>query len=419
MTLRPLPMAGVREPAPRAVRHTVMAAVVGGYLLAALVVVVANGALSRPRWLALHLVGLGAATNAVLVWSRHFAQALLHARVTSERAAHARLVILNAAVIAVLIAVPAGATDVAAAAGFVVVGIIGWHVVSLAVMARRHQLRGPLRRVVGFFVTSALSLVIGAGFGSALAGGWAPDDSTTQQRLHLAHAQLNLLGWIGMAVLGAEVVLWPAVLRTRMAPQAPRLAPVTLYGAVTGLGVLVTGILTGSRPAAVTGAAVYAAAVAVAIFPMILTLPGRPSRTSSAWWLAAATIWLLAGVVVDATRLATVNGADAILHPLVPLMVLGLIVQALVGALTFLLPVTVGGGPAGNRRMAGALERGWQPRFVLANIGTLLVALPSPAAVHTAGWVLAIVGFGAFLPLLAAALAGSDVVRGWRTRHQR
>ncbi len=58
----------------------------GGSLLRA-VVVAAHRLVPVPQWLALHLLGLGAATNAVVVWSRFFAQALLRARTGSERPA--------------------------------------------------------------------------------------------------------------------------------------------------------------------------------------------------------------------------------------------------------------------------------------------------------------------------------------------
>jgi nitrite reductase (NO-forming) len=49
------------------------------------VVAAARRLVPAPEWLALHLLVLGAATNAVFVWSRFFAQALLHARPGSER----------------------------------------------------------------------------------------------------------------------------------------------------------------------------------------------------------------------------------------------------------------------------------------------------------------------------------------------
>jgi nitrite reductase (NO-forming) len=271
-------------------------------------------------------------------------------------------------------------------------------------MARRHRLPGPLRGVVGFYVASATCLVVGAGIGAALAGQWVADDSTAQQRLHVAHAQLNLFGWIGLAVLGTLVVLWPAVLRTRMVDVAPRVSRWTLALCVTGLAVLVTGVLTGTRDVAVAGVAGYGVGVVSALVTMARTLPGRPSRSSAAWWLGASCCWLLVGVAVDAQRLATPRDADVTLRPLVPILAAGLIGQALVGALTFLLPVTIGGGPQGNRRMTDLLERVWPVRLVLADVGIALVAVPAPPAVHIVGWAAALTGLGSFLPLLTAAL---------------
>jgi nitrite reductase (NO-forming) len=58
--------------------HTATGAIVAAYMLAA-VVAAAHQVVSAPEWLALHLLVLGTATNAVFVWSRFFAQALLHA----------------------------------------------------------------------------------------------------------------------------------------------------------------------------------------------------------------------------------------------------------------------------------------------------------------------------------------------------
>lgn len=57
-----------------------------------------------------------------------------------------------------------------------------------------------------------------------------------------------------------------------------------------------------------------------------------------------------------------------------------MIVQVLTCALTFLLPVTVGGVPAGNRRLTEILEFAWRSRAVLGNAGVLgLAALPQMA----------------------------------------
>jgi nitrite reductase (NO-forming) len=90
---------------------------------------------------------------------------------------------------------------------------------------------------------------------------------------------------------------------------------------------------------------------------------------------------------------------------LIPVLAIGVVAQDVAGALTFLLPVTVGGGPAGNRRLTVILDRGWRVRAALGNAGVLgLVALPGGAA-RTAAWVAVLAGFGAFPVLALAALA--------------
>ncbi|MCA9711131.1 MAG: hypothetical protein KDK70_35140, partial [Myxococcales bacterium] len=48
------------------------------WLMAIPVVAVAHPWLPEPRWLLLHLLLLGAVTHSIVVWSQHFADALLH-----------------------------------------------------------------------------------------------------------------------------------------------------------------------------------------------------------------------------------------------------------------------------------------------------------------------------------------------------
>ncbi len=57
--------------------HLRAGSVVFGWLVALVVVAVAQPFLPLSSWLLVHLLGLGAASNAILIWSRHFADALL------------------------------------------------------------------------------------------------------------------------------------------------------------------------------------------------------------------------------------------------------------------------------------------------------------------------------------------------------
>jgi nitrite reductase (NO-forming) len=216
--------------------HRAAGALVAGYLLAAAVVVVAHRLVPVPQWLALHLLGLGAATNAVVVWSRFFTQALLHARTGSERPAQLRLGLLNAGVITVLAGVAGHAGLVAAAGAAVVVAVIIAHTVSLLAMARSSPMAGPLAVVAWYYLAAGAALAAGGTVGGLLAAGWVRSPRLAGA-LTLAHAQLNLFGWVGLAVIGTQFMLWPMVLRTRMSDAAPRLARPVLMMTAGGLAV--------------------------------------------------------------------------------------------------------------------------------------------------------------------------------------
>lgn len=91
------------------------------------------------------------------------------------------------------------------------------------------------------------------------------------------------------------------------------------------------------------------------------------------------------------------------------MVVVGFAAQALLGALTYLLPVVLGGGPAGGRRLAGLLDAGWPVRLAALNCGTLLVVLPLPAPSAALGWAAA-----GLAGLSFAGLAVLGVMRGVR-----
>src|SRR5215216_7655975 len=86
----------------RARRHLLVAGFVVAYLAAGGVTVALGDRVTGGLWLAVHLVLFGAATNAIVVWSEHFAAALLRAVPVSERTATVRALALNFGVVAVL-----------------------------------------------------------------------------------------------------------------------------------------------------------------------------------------------------------------------------------------------------------------------------------------------------------------------------
>ena len=276
---------------PRIVWHTAAGAVVAAYLLAAAVVVAAHAVVPVPEWLALHLLVLGAATNAVFVWSRFFAQALLHARPGSERPAHLRLGVLNIGVVAVLSGITSGLVPLAIVGAALVVGAVIAHAGSLLAMTRSSPLAGPLAVVAWYYVAAGAALAAGGTLGGVLAA-----DSVRSPGLDaalvLAHAEVNLLGWLGLAIIGTQFMLWPMVLRTRMSDDAPRVARRVLVLTAGGLAVTVAALLASPYLActhwlAAAGMGAYLAGTAASLLPAAREMRARPPHTAPAWALLA------------------------------------------------------------------------------------------------------------------------------------
>jgi nitrite reductase (NO-forming) len=395
---------GLRD---RARRQVLVTGLVLGYLAAAGVTLALGERVAGGTWLALHLVLLGAVTNAIVVWSEHFAAALLRVPRAGERAATARALALNLGVLAVLGGVHGGRPALTAGGAWLVGAVVLVHAASLA--AGIHRAFGArLAGTVWFYVTASAALVAGMGLGVVLAGG-ATGSADAYRAMRLAHVHLNVLGWVGLAVVGTQFTLWPTVLRTRMVADPRRAAGWSLPLLAGGLAVATVGLLAQVRAAALAGLGGSAAGLGVALVPFARTALRRPPHTAASWMLVAGVAWFAVAVAADLAALAGsqhVVDLDGRFGRLVPAVALGFGLQVLSGALTYLLPVVWGRGAYGNRRLTAVLEAGWRLRVAAANLGVLLlVAGPSGGWAGRAGWWLAGLGLGAFVPLAAAALA--------------
>jgi nitrite reductase (NO-forming) len=391
----------------RAKRHLLVAGFVVAYLAAGGVVLALGDRVAGGGWLALHLVLLGAATNAIVVWSEHFAAALLRSAPVGERAATVRVLALNLGVLAVLVGVQAARPALAAAGASLTGTVVLAHAAGLAVRIGR-ALPARLRDTVWFYLAASAALLAGMGLGLWLAGGVA-GSADAHRALRLAHVHLNVLGWVGLAVVGTQFTLWPTVLRTRMAPGLERAVRCSLPPMAVGLAAAAAGLVGQWRPVALAGLGGYAGGLAVALVPFVGTALRRPPRTAASWMLGAGMAWFAFAVLADLVALAAsprVVDLDGRLGWLVPAVAAGFALQTLTGALTYLLPVVFGRGAYGNRRLTGILELAWPLRLAAVNLGVLaLVAWPASGPVATAGWWLAGLGLGGFLPLAVAVLA--------------
>ncbi|TGJ97537.1 copper oxidase, partial [Actinotalea fermentans ATCC 43279 = JCM 9966 = DSM 3133] len=96
----------------------------------------------------------------------------------------------------------------------------------------------------------------------------------------------------------------------------------------------------------------------------------RPPATFATWSAACALAWLV-GALATLTGVLALSGgwetaAGRVGIVTVPL-VAGFAAQVLLGALTYLVPVVLGGGPAAVRSTTAVLERGAVVRVVLFN----------------------------------------------------
>ncbi len=412
---RGAPRAGERLPAGAAVagrrgrRHLVAAAVVLAYLVAGGVTLLSGGRVAGGGWLALHLLLLGAVSNAIVVWSEHFAAALLHTRPVGERAALARLAALNLGVLAVLAGVHGGHPAMVAGGAGLLSVVVVVHALVLGAWLRR-GLSASLGDTVWFYLAASGALLSGTGLGLVLSsGGLASADA--YRAVRLAHAHLNVLGWIGLAVIGTQFTLWPTVLRTRMVPGLAAAAMWALLLCVGGLAMATVGLLAQQRGVAMAGLVGYAAGLGTALGPFVATMRRRRPHGAAAWLLAAGIAWFALAVVADLAALFASDrmvDLDSRIDGLVPVVAVGFGLQVLIGALTFLLPVVWGRGACGNRRLTRLLEVAWPARVVALNLGVALLTFGPRVQdgwLARIGWWLAGLGSGSFVLLAGAALA--------------
>ena len=203
----------------------------------------------------IHLLLLGAVTHSIVVWSNHFAETLLHAPTgPGERRRQSwRLLVLNGGVVLVVTGVPSRGLGADPGRG----------------LPRRRgrrlarRLAGPPAAPVAALPVPAAGallrrrrgvLPVGAGLGAVLARGLA---DPLHDRVTLAHVAVNVLGWMGLTVVGTLVTLWPTMLRTRIADGAERAARRALPVLLGAVVVTAAGALAGLTSLAAAGVLGY------------------------------------------------------------------------------------------------------------------------------------------------------------------
>jgi nitrite reductase (NO-forming) len=177
--------------------------------------------------------------------------------------------------------------------------------------------------------------------------------------------------------------------------------------AVTGLVALSIGVLAWWPLLAAAGVALFFAAVVVTAVPAVMAARRRAPHSFAAWSIAAAIGWLLVALGVDVATLlgarspeSAAAGFGAVLVPLLA----GFAAQVLLGALAYLLPVVLGGGPAVVRARIAVLERYWAQRVVMGNAALAVFVLPVGAYVRITTSLLVLAALVQFLVAAVRAL---------------
>ena len=212
---------------------------------------------------------------------------------------------------------------------------------------------------------------------------------------------------IALTVIGTLVSFWPTMLRTRIADGAEAAARIALPVLLLGLIVAVAAVLVGSRPATTAGIAVYLAGTIMAARPLIEESRARPPTTYATRSVLAAQCWFVGSVMTLGVIVAVapdweraITGADLLMGALL----IGFALQVVLGALSYLVPVVLGGGPAATRATNAAFDVWGLLRLSAINIGLVVATLPVPAALRALGDLLVAAGVASFLVLLARAV---------------
>ena len=379
------------------------------WLVATAAVALVHPFVPAPRWLMIHLLLLGAVTHAILVWSRHFADAVLRspAGAGDRRTQSIRLMLLNAGVVGVVGGVLSDAWPVTVGGAVLVGSAVLWHGATLLAQLRR-ALPSRFGVTVRYYLVAAALLPVGATLGTILARGVADPQET---EMKVAHASTNLLGWMGLTIVGTLVTLWPTMLRTRMAEGTERAARHALPVLAGSVGVVVTAALLGSRPAVALGLAGYLAGIGLVAGPFARTCAVKRPSSYPTWSLLAGLLWWVGALAALAVGVATAPSWEVVddrFTWLTPFLAAGFGAQVLLGALSYLVPMALGGGPGPVRAANTVLDRGGALRITLVNGGLLVAVLPVPGVVRVFATLLVLGALAAFVPLLLLALRASQ-----------
>jgi nitrite reductase (NO-forming) len=392
--------------------HVLTGILVPAWLVAALVVALFHRYLPVAPWLMVHLLLLGAVSSAILIWSQHFADTLLRRAAPGGRTSLGlRLAVHTTGAVLVITGVITEWWPLVLIGGVLVGGNAVAHS-SVLVVQSRGALPARFAPLVRYYIAAGVMLAIGVALGVILAR--ANVSGQAHERLFVAHIGFNLLGWVGLTVIGTVPLLWPTILHTRVQDGTRAAARGTLPILLAGLIVLGLGSLVGERLVVGLGVALYL----VGLGRVLVEVVGHARRakvvTFAGWSLGASLAWFFVDTLGFGLLVALAPdwaSATDRLTWLVPVFAVGFAAQILVGALSHLLPVVLGGGPKVAKATAHELERGGFFRVIVVNGGLVLYLLPVTSFVRVAVSLVVLSALASFLVFMTRAMRVNRRVR--------
>jgi nitrite reductase (NO-forming) len=390
-----------------------------GFLIAALASLAVPPAARLGSWLPLHLVLAGAVGTAIAAMVPFFLAALSVAPPAHAWLRIGSLVLVAGGATAGVVGRLPAAVDAEglAAAGAVayVGGIAAVGLAALLPLRRASGTRRPLTELA--YLVALLDVIAGV---SLVAMFLAGDAGVTGHwaSLKVAHGWLNVLGFVTLVVAGTLVHFAPTVLGARIRRRRSGVTAVLLLAAAAP--VVAIGYAAGPDGAA--GMLVRLGAVAAVAGAGALVLHGLQARRDRAGWttdldwhrftggsLLIAPAWLLVGSVIAAAGILE-HGADPRgwrLERIEAPLVLGFVLQVLLGSMAHLLPAIGPGTPEAHAAQRRSLGRGASARLGAWNAGVAVLTfglVVGHEALARAGLGLALAAGAATLLLLLLAL---------------
>lgn len=369
--------------ASRRVWHRMTAVLVCTWAVVAVAGTIGQRWRSGLGWVGLHAAALGVATNAVVVWSDYFTAALMRSPATRRAPQIAVLSVLNAGIIALLAGTESGREALQTAGALLCVVAVTGHVIVLGVRSAGALTTRLGRTVLAYYMVCGFWFVVCGMLGHLMtaAGGSRLDV------FMLPHIATGVLGWLGLAVMGTLLTLWPTMLRTRMVPGAEisvrRVLPLfCLAIAATGLG----GVTARGWISAL-GLFGYTACVGVVASTMWAAAKVKRPVSYASRSVICGLAWLVGTLAVAVVLMATSTDRQQMLGRLPQLawpLLGGFAAQLIAGSLSYLLPVIFGGGPGRVRRRNAIMDTGSDARLISANTAGLALLAPLPSAARAA-----------------------------------